>query len=396
MKIFWFCRTGSSDSFSRVSKNILPELKKKGAMLYTSVNPSNLKKFDNHLFDDYITMGNPIQLDSETILSFENFCNGINNLSQMMKFTLLQSVYYCYHHKIDRLIITMGNYEVNWFMRNVKHIREHSPYLLKHTKIVIYSPFDHIPSKDAIEYYSYADVVITTIPMEGELTKGYKVVGHANDECFKRYPKEARNTIIDILNRGILSHSKIEYDDVIVLNANFYSKRKRIEETVDGFCEFAKNKKYKLWLHNGGKLPKNIEKVPKDQLIITKPCSSQELNMIYNVCQYGLQTSWGEGWSLTNCEHAICGGIQIVPDFLAAGYHFKENRGVLMNVNKTLEYNEDFKEITIGLVNVEEIVRCLNYATNMSVDAREEMYVKFVEYFNYTWQNESCKLFEFL
>lgn len=394
MKIFWFCRTGSSDSFSRVSKNVFPELD--NMELYTSVNPLNLKEFDASLFKDYIVMGSPIQLDPHTVLTFNEFCKGVNNLGQMMKFSILQAVYYCYHNRVDRLIIMMGNYEVNWLMRNIKHIKEHSAYLLKYTKIVIYSPFDHIPSKDAIEYYSYADTVMTTVPIESELTKEYKIVGHANDPCFKRYPSNARNTMIDVLNKSLLT--EINYDDMIILNANFYSDRKRIEATVDGFCEFVKQrgKKYKLWLHNGGKLPKNIDKIPKDQLITTNPCSSQQLNMIYNVCQFGLQTSWGEGWSLTNCEHAVCGGIQIVPDFLATGYHFKENRGILMNVSQVSRLNEDSKEIVVGITDIEEIVRCLTRATAMSCEEKEEMYTNFMNYFKYAWKTEVKKLVEFL
>lgn len=411
MKLFWFCRIGSSDSFSRISKNVLPELYKNDIELYTSVNPTNLKDFESfkYLFKDYIVMGSSIVIDKDpfTELTFEQFKinnKNINDLGQMMKYALFQAVYYCYHNRIDKLMMSMGNYEINWFMKNIKHIKERAGFLLKYTKVVIYSPFDHIPSQGAIEYYPYADLVLTTTPIDSDLTKDYKVVGHANDSCFKRYPKESRHILIKILNEGILKDTtKIENEDIIILNANYYSKRKRIETTVDAFCSLIDKKgnknKYKLWLHNGGKLPQNINKVPKDKLIITNPCSSEILNMIYNVCQIGLQTSWGEGWSLTNCEHAWCGGLQVVPDFMATGFHFKDlekNRGILVPVERTIQLTEDSKEVTVGIVNVEDVVKCLELAINMSTEQREEIYKNFINYFKYTWESETNKLINFL
>ncbi len=402
MKLFWFCRIGSFDSFSRVSKNVLPELKKHGTELYTSVNPNGLNDFQEykHLFKDYIMMGSPIQLDKDSMLSFQDFKlanTNIKDLGQMMRFTLLQSVYYCYHNKIDRLMITNGNYESNWFMKMIGHVRNKTPYLLKYTKIVVYSPFDYIPSNDVIMYYNQADIVMTTIPTSVDSMKDYKVVGHGNDKSFKRYPDSAKNTIINVLNKGLLkNNTTIEYDDVIILNANLYGPRKRIETTVEVFYEFIKHtdesKKYKLWLHNGGKLPENISKIPKDNLIITGPCTTEELNMIYNVCKIGLQTSWGEGWSLTNCEHAVCGGIQVVPDFLATGYHFKDNRGILIKVNQVIQLNEESKEVIVGIVSVKDTVNALEKAVSISGVEIEEIYSNFVNYFKYTWEFETEKL----
>lgn len=414
MKLFWLCRIGSFDSFSRVSKNVLPELKKHGVELYTSVNPNGLGDFKDyeHLFKEYIMMGSPIQLDkhsdSQSTLSFQDFKlanTNINDLGQMMRFTLLQSIYYCYHNKIDRLMITNGNNELNWFMKMISHVKNKTPYLLKYTKIVVYSPFDYIPSNNAILYYNQADIVITTIPPGSESIKDYKVVGHANDKSFKRYPDSHRSVAIDILNKGLLGDSSlnthIEYDDVIILNANLYGARKRIETTVEAFSELIKRSegkcvKYKLWLHNGGKLPENINKIPKENLIITGPCSSDYLNLIYNVCKIGLQTSWGEGWSLTNCEHAVCGGIQVVPDFLATGYHFKENRGVLIKVTEVIQLNEESNEVTVGIVSINDTVIALEKAVLMSKKETEEIYSNFVKYFDYTWESETIKLIKYL
>jgi glycosyltransferase involved in cell wall biosynthesis len=57
-----------------------------------------------------------------------------------------------------------------------------------------------------------------------------------------------------------------------------------------------------------------------DRLIITSNNPSlswvpdDKLNMIYNACDVGLNTSMGEGWGLCSWEHAATGKPQIVPD----------------------------------------------------------------------------------
>lgn len=404
MKLFWFCRIGSTDSFSRVSKNVLKELHKAGVELHTSINPMNLNDFEDykHLFKNYILMGSSFKLN-EDVITFQDFKlqnKSLNDLGQMMKYTLLQALAYCKEHSVERFMITMGNYELNWFMKNVKIMRKTAPYLFEHTKVLIYSPFDHIPSYEAIEFYIEADTVITTIPFSGSLPfTSMEVVGHANDSCFKRYTSFSKNIIMRILNGGLLLNSvKVEEDDVIILNANFYSKRKRIEASVDAVAEImAKNPRVKLWLHNGKDvILSGIDKIPKDRLIITEPCTSNELNMIYNVCEFGLQTSWGEGWSLTNCEHAVCGGIQIVPDFLATGYHFQKGRGVLIPVTKEIMLNEDSKEVTIGPPSVKDTVESIERALSMTTQEKEKMINEFNNYFKYTWESESNKLINLL
>ena len=68
----------------------------------------------------------------------------------------------------------------------------------------------------------------------------------------------------------------------------------------------------------------------KDKIILSKNnLSKKELAYIYKVSFANIQTSTGEGWSLTNMESAIYRSLQIVPDFLACKFHF-ENRGLLI------------------------------------------------------------------
>jgi glycosyltransferase involved in cell wall biosynthesis len=116
-------------------------------------------------------------------------------------------------------------------------------------------------------------------------------------------------------------------DAFIVLNANRNQPRKRIDVTMKAFALFARDKREtaRLYLHMGSRdigwdilaLAKrfDIEK----QMILTdlKPAppsvSVERLNLIYNACDIGLNTSTGEGWGLVNFEHAATGVAQILP-----------------------------------------------------------------------------------
>jgi D-inositol-3-phosphate glycosyltransferase len=43
----------------------------------------------------------------------------------------------------------------------------------------------------------------------------------------------------------------------------------------------------------------------------------RELNLLYNACDVGINTSMGEGWGLVSFEHGATGGAQIVPEHTA-------------------------------------------------------------------------------
>jgi glycosyltransferase involved in cell wall biosynthesis len=116
-------------------------------------------------------------------------------------------------------------------------------------------------------------------------------------------------------------------DDFIVLNANRNQPRKRIDLTIKGFAEFARDKPegVRLYLHMGVEdCGWNIVSLARrhgieDRLILTAvepflPAVGDEvLNWIYNACDVGINTSLGEGWGLVNLEHAATGAAQVVP-----------------------------------------------------------------------------------
>jgi glycosyltransferase involved in cell wall biosynthesis len=123
-------------------------------------------------------------------------------------------------------------------------------------------------------------------------------------------------------------------DAFIVFNGNRNQPRKRIDLTIKGFIEFAKDKPdARLWLNMGAKdmgweiiplfkrVARDVGYDPVSKLILTSPHFSthnclpiEKLNKVYNSADVGINTCIGEGWGLVNTEHAATGVAQVVPD----------------------------------------------------------------------------------
>lgn len=113
----------------------------------------------------------------------------------------------------------------------------------------------------------------------------------------------------------------------IVLNANRNQPRKRIDITIEAFALFAKGKpeNVKLYLHmgmedRGYRLSDLIRRHDlQDRVLLTTASPQmpnipdQRLNLLYNACDVGLNTSTGEGWGLVAFEHAATGAAQVLP-----------------------------------------------------------------------------------
>jgi D-inositol-3-phosphate glycosyltransferase len=116
-------------------------------------------------------------------------------------------------------------------------------------------------------------------------------------------------------------------DAFIVLNANRNMPRKRIDLTMQGFAEFAKDKpaNVKLYLHMATEdTGWNVLILAKrygifDRLIMTQADNSrpafsdEQLNTLYNACDVGITTVTGEAWGMVGFEHAATRAAQIVP-----------------------------------------------------------------------------------
>ena len=120
-------------------------------------------------------------------------------------------------------------------------------------------------------------------------------------------------------------------DSFVVLNASRPDRRKRLDLTVRGFARFAAGKPpfVKLCLHHAvsdheseRQLASLIGECGIGDRVLVNPLGSAvvddaELNLLYNACDVGINTSMGEGWGLVSFEHGAAGAAQIVPDHTA-------------------------------------------------------------------------------
>ena len=112
----------------------------------------------------------------------------------------------------------------------------------------------------------------------------------------------------------------------VVLNANRNQVRKRIDLTVAGFAEFARDKpdNVLLYLHMGledlgWNLMHLAERFGVEQRLVISALrqslpaiSDEQMNLVYNACDVGINTASCEGWGLVNFEHAATGAPQVL------------------------------------------------------------------------------------
>ena len=152
----------------------------------------------------------------------------------------------------------------------------------------------------------------------------------------------------------------IPQDKFIVFNGNRNQPRKRIDITIRAFAQFAVDKPDTLlYLHMGTRdmahaiMPTFLHEMKKvgleagGRLILTSGDSPtlqsvpvDQLNVIYNTADVGINTSFGEGWGLVNVEQAACGVPQIVPNHTACKEIF-EGFGDLIDIEH-IELCKDF------------------------------------------------------
>ena len=117
----------------------------------------------------------------------------------------------------------------------------------------------------------------------------------------------------------------------MVLNASRPDRRKRVDLTVKGFAQFAADKpaNVRLCLHHAimdeaseRELRSVIQQCGIAERVSLNPlgngvAADDDLNLLYNACDVGINTSMGEGWGLVTIEHGAAGAPQIVPDHTA-------------------------------------------------------------------------------
>jgi glycosyltransferase involved in cell wall biosynthesis len=440
VQILWFCRTSDSSSLARITDSVVPLLKSNFEITLLS-NKTTIKGVKHVL----------IGADSKSI-KYKDFIQNMpgaiknGNLNDSiircinMKYILVQIVDLIYEGNFKYLFICNGIYEIDWFAKILTATS--APYLTnknnKTTKLVVWAPIDYIPSIEVIRNSLKADIFLTMTPvMLQELSKikneymintaKFDWVGHGSDICSKLV--YTRDDLVLKLNKLrtekiIICKEPLKASDIIILNANNYGPltdtksvvntsgtRKRLDITLKAFLKVLEvNKSVKLWIHTNLKsffemlAIENISlQTFVDNIILSNnKIDSNDLELIYQMSNISIQTSTGEGWSLTNLEAAMYRSLQVVPDFLACGYHFgsKEcQRGILIPVTQKIIKNEGDIDVTIGEVSIEDTAAKLLEAIEL-LDNKEKLDKILTNSYNYasqyTWRTIADKLITIL
>ena len=206
--------------------------------------------------------------------------------------------------------------------------------------IVVYYPVDST-ELDPIYFKDFdivsKAVVYTQFGFEESLKaheKDYSVIYHGVDtEVFKRLPEPK-----GVLRKRLFTNDETlqSEDAFIILNANRNQPRKHIDTTIEAFKLFSEGKpaNVKLYLHMGTRdagwdIIRLMQRYGIDNRLVITNLSSEtqkvgleRLNLIYNVCDVGVNTSTGEGWGLVSVEHAATGAPQVVGNHSACAEIF--------------------------------------------------------------------------
>lgn len=169
--------------------------------------------------------------------------------------------------------------------------------------------------------------------------------------------------------RGVFGDFPGVDDSFVVLNASRPDKRKRIDLTVAGFAAFAAGKpaNVRLCLHQAlrgeeeSRIASLIRQYGVEERVLLNPLSGgivgdEELNLLYNACDAGLNTAMGEGWGLVSFEHGATGAAQVVPDHTACGELWR-GRGELIPPARS--YIPDFSILEMGEVSIKGVAQAL-------------------------------------
>jgi len=182
-----------------------------------------------------------------------------------------------------------------------------------------YTNFDIVEKVVAYTEFGKREIIKASSKLEDKLS----IIPHGVDsDTFYQLP----GTKDEIKHQLYPDRPDFYNDSFITLCANRNQPRKRIDISMKAFKLFSDNKpeNVKLYLHMGiVDSHINIEKMSRrlgidKRLIVTNMQSGvqhvpiEKLNVIYNATDVGLNTSVGEGFSLTNIEHAVTGAPQVV------------------------------------------------------------------------------------
>lgn len=307
-------------------------------------------------------------------------------------------------HDFDLVFILNDSWVISYYLDMFKkHVpKERIP------KIVVYFPVDSKYHDET--WYRDFDIVtqaVTYTDFGVEVVKqcapnvSLKVIPHGVEvgDFYKMYLDRQQARL------RLFGKEKVEsFGDpekvFIALNANRNQPRKRLDITFAGFSLFARNKpkEVKLYMHSGVEdshvnlIKQSRRYGVEDRLIITSNTPGiqrlpvDRLNLVYNACDVGINTSMGEGWGLTNIEHAATGAVQIVPRHSACQEIFNDC-GLLMET--VTDFTFDNSQTVGRLTTPQELARCLEVLyrdTELRKELSNRGLAKFTQP-TYQWKN---------
>ena len=260
--------------------------------------------------------------------------------------------------------------------------------LCNNVKIIMYCPLDGkitdpnmlLPFKNVDRFVMYTEFASNELQdaiiqlNEEFVFPSCDVIPHGVD-CDMFYPissssKRDKSSVKMARKKLLIEHSD---DMFIVLNANRPTPRKCIELTIAGFSLFSRNKgdDVMLYLHHAVSSDDEVEEILRlakkyyveERLILTQHVedieylSNEHLNLIYNACDVGLNSSMGEGWGLISFEHGATGAAQIVPKHSACFELWQEN--AILLETKPIQSKHSLLEMAV--TSDESIAEALEY-----------------------------------
>jgi len=303
------------------------------------------------------------------------------------------------HKEIDLIFILNDIWIIDQYLETIKKVFKKFP------KIVVYFPVDSAYPDKA--WFNNFDIVTKTVVYtqygydvvkETSLELDTEIIPHGTDvETFYKINDPIRD-----IKAKLYPNREDFLDSFIILNANRNQPRKRVDISAEGFALFAEGKPQNVkYYHHAGitdagwdvvklfsrygmdnrliltNLERNVQKVPESKL-----------NLIYNATDVGINTSLGEGWGLTNVEHAATYAPQVVPDHSACRELFHDC-GILIPTSQNVTFE---RTMTVGrLVTSEDVAESLEkiYSNKTLYDKlAKKSYKKFTSE-EYLWKNVS-------
>lgn len=344
-KILWISQYKVRTGYSRVSEALLKHL-----CVYYDITVVDTERTIG-LDDEYEVLDYPAGKDMPPVKVYgRTYADDLHSVERV------RSIYQDY----DIVFMLHDIWNINMIIQGIKMAGKPIPPIVAYFPIDCsdhdpdwYSNFELIDA--AVTYTKFAEAEVENVLKQIFTGKKYieqinkiKIIEHGVDSS-KFYPIQKSKSEI---REKIFLTDKFN-DCFIFLNANRNQPRKKPELTMDAFAKLLETipqemeGKVKLYMHCGNVDDNHINIIKyatrigiSEHLLMSINTSGipkytdEQLNMLYNACDVGINTSVGEGFGLVNAEHGMTGAPQIVPyhSGISEFYDEYERRGLLIPI----------------------------------------------------------------